>query len=222
MEDQDDRILTESSLRSSESKQHLAPRSLHKIRPTPVTVTGVSIVSTGWLVATFLVIAGIVIAAGWPNWMKNHNPDQLGNLISKVDIGLYYFCYELQIDPDVYCNGDFSTVFDDFCCTTYEAFDPPFNLSIGKVRLNKAEVNDISFLLSASVIYAFAFLMLFISLVVGVIAYCKPRFTVTFRSSKEKISVFAIAFVFQAIASECDKPHNHISRLLHCERKAVM
>ncbi len=189
-------LLAEASIKSSESKEHLVGLpSATKLRPTPVTVSGISAIATVWLLATFLTIAALVISAGWPNWMKNHDPDQLGNLVTTVDIGLFYVCYELNEDPDVYCNNDLATTFDNACCSPYLDFVTPSNLSIGKVRLNDADLDDIAYLFSASIIFAVATVMLIISLVLGVIAYLKPRVY------KGRCSLFAIAFVFQVATS---------------------
>ena len=167
------------SLRGSESQQHLVGHpSNTKLLPTPVTVTGISIVSTTWLVFTFLFISALVIAAGFPQWLQNRNLEQPSS-VSRADIGLYYICYNLTGDPP----------FRD--CTPYLQFSPPVNRS---TNLIEAGLQDIAFLFSASIVYAFGVGMLIVSLVVGVVAYCKPRI--------KTYSVFALAFIFQVIAGK--------------------
>lgn len=198
-------LLAETSVKTSESKEHLVGLpSSNQLRPTPVTVSGVSVVSVVWLVSTFLIIAALVVSGATVKWMRNDDPDQLGNLVTTVDIGLFYVCYELPIDPDVYCDNDLATTDGDACCSPYLDFVVPSNLSIGKVRLNDADADDIAYLFSASIIYAVAVVVLIVSLVFGVIAFCKPRVY------KSRCSVFAVAFVFQVIASECIRIRTYV------------
>ena len=196
------------SLKESESREQLVGgrASTTKLLPTPVTVSGVSFVSTTWLLVTFAVVVALVVAAGAPYWMKNEDPDQLGNLVNSVYLGLYYFCYELPLDPDVYCKDDLSTILDDSCCTTYSDFTNPVNLTIGSTRLEETSLDDLSYLFSASLVYAFAVVMLIVSLVFGVMAYCKPRI--------RNFSVFAIAFIFQISASEYQLTYSNVTSSL--------
>lgn len=165
------------SRRASDDQQHLVGLpSNSKLLPTPVTVTGISFVSTVWLVATFLIISALVIAAGFPQWLHNRE-QQFGSPVTRTDIGLYYLCYNLTGDPPT---RD---------CAPYLQFSPPVNRSTG---LNEADLQDIAFLFSASIVYAFGVGVQIISLVIGVVAYCKPRI--------KTHSVFALAFVFQVVA----------------------
>ena len=187
------------AMRSAESKEQLVggrkqkPSSSGKILPVPVTVSGVSFVSTFWLFGTFLVIAGLVIAGGFPNWIRNSveagSPQarSLGTIISTVDLGLYYFCFTItgQVCPDNFCN-----------CTTYLNFDPPEAIDLGATSFttglyNASSVSEIPFLFSSSIVYAFGVGMLVLSLLVGVVAYCKPRIC------RNKVSLFLASFVFQ-------------------------
>lgn len=170
------------SLRGSDSQQNLVGRqpSAARLLPTPVTVSGVSVVSTVWLLATFIIVSALVVAGGFPFWIHNHDPQQLGNQLSRADVGIYYFCYNLSTDQS----------FRE--CIPYLQFTPPSNLTHG---LEEAELEDIAFLFSSSIVFAFGLGMLVISLVVGVVAYCKPRI--------KKHSMFVVAFVFQVVGGEC-------------------
>ena len=167
------------SLRGSESQQHLVGLpSSSKLLPTPVTVTGISFVSTVWLIATFLIISALVIAAGFPQWLQNRDT-QVSTSVTRVDIGLFYLCYNLTGDPPT---RD---------CAPYLQFSPPVNRSTG---LSEANLEDIAFLFSASIVYAFGVGVQIMSLVIGVVAYCKPRI--------KTYSVFVLAFIFQVVAGK--------------------
>lgn len=171
-----------------------AASSRRMMKPTPVTVSGVSFVSTFWLIFTTLVLCGLVVSAAFPHWIENdvgsvEKRRELDNLLRRVDIGLYYFCYEIttSLDPTS-SNATFEE------CTPYLQYEPPATHDGSVTNLEKANLEDIAFLFSASIVYAFAFLMLVISLIVGVIAYCKPRV--------KNNSMFAVAFVFQVVGGE--------------------
>ena len=171
-----------------------AAASSRRMKPTPVTVSGVSFVSTFWLIFTTLVLCGLVIAAAFPHWIENdvgsvEKRRELDNLLRRVDIGLYYFCYKITTSLDPISNN---ATFEE--CTPYLQYEPPATHDGSATNLEKAELEDIAFLFSASIVYAFAFLMLVVSLIVGVIAYCKPRV--------KNNSMFAVAFVFQVVGGE--------------------
>ena len=164
------------------------------MKPTPVTVSGISFVSTLWLIFTTLVLCALVIVAAFPRWIHNevNTPEkrrELDNLVHKVDFGLYHFCYELTVSLDQATNN---ATFQE--CTTYLQYNPRATLDGTSTNLLQAETKDIAFLFSASIVYAFAFLMLLLSLVMGIVAYCKPKVLGT--------SMFAVAFVFQVIGGE--------------------
>lgn len=170
-----------------------APSSRH-IKPTPVTVSGVSFVSSFWLFLTIVVLCGLVIVSAFPRWIHNdvNTPEkrrELDNLVYSVDFGLYHFCYELRASLD---QGTNNASFED--CTTYMQYRPTASLDGIFTNLQEVDLEDIAFLFSASILYAFAFLMLLLSLVVGVIAYLKPKVKGT--------SMFAVAFVLQVIGGK--------------------
>ena len=165
-----------------------------RMKPTPVTVSGISFVSTFWLIFTILVLCGLVIAAAFPHWIENdvesvEKRRELGNILRHVDIGLFYFCYSLTATLDTLNSN---TTFKE--CTLYLQYDPPAKYDGSQTNLNAENLEDISYLFSASILYAFAFLMLVVSLVVGVIAYFRPRVL--------NVSMFAVAFVFQVVGGE--------------------
>jgi hypothetical protein len=167
------------------------PSSPRHMKPTPVTVSGVSFVSTFWLVCTIFVLCGLVIVAAFPRWVHNdvNSPEkrrELDNLVHRVDFGLYHFCYELTASLDQTTNN---ASFEE--CTTYLQYSPQATLDGISTNLAEADLKDIAFLFSASILYAFAFLVLLLSLIMGVVAYLKPKVLGT--------SMFAMAFVFQVI-----------------------
>lgn len=198
------------SLRTSDSQQQLvgARPSSGKFLPTPVTVTGVSFVSTMWLTATFLLFAGLVVAAGFPNWLHNEVPPGSGQArdlrtqISQVDLGLFFLYYNYTGNP---CLGSFingacnSTCRGVWCdAQLYLEYDPPATLVQGGANvstgLQAPDIRDIAFLFSSSIVYAFGCGMLLVSLFMGVVAYCKPRI--------KSCPMFLVAFVFQVISGE--------------------
>lgn len=170
------------------------PSSARLMKPTPVTVSGISFVSTLWLIFTLLVLCGLVVVAAFPRWIHNdvNTPEkrrELDNLVHEVNFGLYHFCYELAVSLDQSTNN---ATFEE--CTTYLQFSPRASLGDTPTNLLEAELKDIAFLFSASIVYAFAFLMLLLSLVLGIVAYFKPKVLGN--------SMFAVAFVFQVIGGE--------------------
>ena len=215
------------SLRTSDSQQQLvgARPSSAKFLPTPVTVSGVSFVSTMWLAATFLLFAGLVVAAGFPNWLHNEVPPGSGQardlrtLINQVDLGLFFLYYNYTGNP---CLGSFirgacnSTCRGQWCdAQLYLAYDPPASILQGGANvstgLQAAEISDIAFLFSSSIVYAFGCGMLLVSLFMGVVAYCKPRI--------KCCPMFVVAFVFQVISGEPgsrDSGHKYISLCCAC------
>ena len=170
------------------------PSSARLMKPTPVTVSGFSFVSTLWLCFTILVLCGLVVVAAFPRWINNDvdTPEkrrELDNLVHQVDFGLYHFCYELtaSLEPGTN-NASFHE------CTTYLQYNPRATLDGISTNLQPADLSDIAFLFSASIVYAFAFLMLLLSLIIGIVAYLKPKVLGT--------SMFAVAFVFQVVGGE--------------------
>lgn len=192
------------SRRGSDSQQLVgALPSSGRLLPTPVTVTGVSFVSTMWLVSTFLLLAGLIVAAGFPNWLHNEvtpgsgQARDLRTQVSDVDLGLFYLCYNLTGNPCLgTCRGECQGVW--CACQPYLSYNPPSELEQGGTNvstgLQAAVLQDIAFLFSSSIVYAFGCGMLAVSFFVGVVAYFKPRI--------KNNSMFLVAFVFQAIAGE--------------------
>ena len=151
-----------------------------RLLPTPVTISGVSFISTLWLLATFLVICALVVSGAFPNWMKNHEPRELDNQLGEADIGLYQICYRIGSRS----NSRICKFFLDFS---------PNETTTG---LEDAELNDIAFIFSSSIIYAVAVWVMIVSLVTGVVAYCKPRV--------KNQSMFLVAFILQMIGGKDD------------------
>ncbi len=184
-----------------------ASKQRDRMRPMPVTVSGTSCMSSLWLIATFLLLSGLIVAGGFPNWIRNRvelgtQARSLGNTLTQVDLGIYYLCYKLRG-----CGDDNSDVCEVQCresrvcgCYTYMDFDPPQHINAsnsvlvasGMQGLNSLQ--DIVFLFSASIVYAFGCFLLLISLLVGSIAFCKPKLG--------SCSLFAFAFVLQSVAGE--------------------
>ena len=183
----------------------------------PVKYTGISFVAGFWVSATFFVIAGLVVAGGSPYWLGNRiegapnsaqSFDLTGNnqysALVRVDLGLYYLCYQLLSDsPSVTCGAD--TACNGTCrdlrycgCVQYLSYDPPsmFTASDRLARPSSVfgpnSVTDFVWLFVASIIYAVGVFLLMVSLVVGAIAFFKPRV--------RNCSLFLTAFVFQIIA----------------------
>ena len=181
----------------------------------PVKHKGLSFVSAFWVLATFIVIACLAVAAGFPYWIVNSvdgapNSAQSRDLnvdysaLVRVDLGLYYLCYQLHSGTpscgmDDTCNGTCSEL--RYCgCVTYLSFNPPANFTTpdGVSRASSVfgaqSAMDFVWLFAASIIYAFGVLLLLLSLITGVIALCKPHVG--------KCSLFLMAFIFQIVAGE--------------------
>ncbi len=202
------------SIKGSESKEQLVGvghgagdlRSRSgRMLPMPVTVSGVSCVSFFWLTFTFFLISALVIAGGFPNWISNRvertpprNPQrvELSNSLDSVDLGLYYLCYNLTA-----CSNSTCTTFcgdNGFCgCHTYLTYNPS-SIFTDEGRSTPTNmrplesIEEIKFLFSASIVYAGGVLLLFVSLIIGILAFCKPRV--------RGCSVFIFAFLFQVFA----------------------
>ena len=181
----------------------------------PVKRKGMSFVSAIWILFTFIVIACLVVAAGFPYWIVNRvegapNSPQSRDLnidysaLVRVDLGLYYLCYQLYSGTPA-CGMDTSC--NDTCrnrgycgCVTYLSYNPPSNFTTtdGLSRVSSVHgaksAMDFVWLFAASIIYAGGILLLLISLVIGSVAFCKPRLG--------KCSLFMTAFVFQILAGE--------------------
>ena len=165
--------------------QLIANPSSHKLLPTPVTVSGISFVSTLWIVVTFLCTAGLIISAGFPNWAGANNP--LNNAgVTAAKIGLYYYCYTPLSSSRVASNQQ---------CSLYV----PHSQLNNDTRLSQVELNDIAFLFSSGVIYGVGTVLLLISLIIGAVAYCKPRI--------KGQSVFLAGFTVQLFACKCHCYH---------------
>lgn len=180
-----------------------------RMRPMPVTVSGVSCMSSLWLLATFLLLSGLIVAGGFPHWIRNrverdNRVRSLGNTLTRVDLGMFYLCYKLQG-----CGDESSAVCEEHCreericgCYTYMDFDPPEHINsstsnsviLASGMQGLSSLRDIVFLFSASIVYAFGCFLLLASLIVGAIAYCKPKLG--------HCSLFAFAFVLQSVAGE--------------------
>ena len=181
----------------------------------PVKRKGISFVSAFWILATFVVIAGLVVAGGFPYWIVNRiegapNSPQSRDLnddysaLVRVDLGLYYLCYQLHsgspiCGTDTSCNGTCRDT--RFCgCVPYLSYNPPsnFTTSDGVTRVSSVfgprSTMDFVWLFAASIIYAVGVFLLLVSLIVGAVAFFKPRFG--------NCSLFLTSFVFQIIAGK--------------------
>jgi len=197
------------SIKSSESKEQLVGNMRSKsgrLLPMPVTVSGVSCVSFFWLLFTFLLICGLIIAGGFPNWIVNRverspvrNPqrNEIANALDSVELGLFYLCFNLTACPDDFCSEDCQA--SGYCgCHTYMTFNPASNYTLATGRSTPTSIRplrsivQIQYLFSASIIYAAGILILIISLLFGILAFCKPRV--------RGCSIFVVAFIFQIFA----------------------
>lgn len=183
--------------------------------PPPVKHKGISFVSAIWILFTFIVIACLAVAAGFPYWIVNRvegapNSAQSRDLnmdysaLVRVDLGLYYLCYQLHsgqpaCGTETSCSG---TCRDRrFCgCVPYLSYNPPSNYSTsdGITRVSSVvgtkSVMDFVWLFAASIIYAVGVLFLLVSLIIGSVAFFKPKI--------RKCSLFLTAFVFQIFAGQ--------------------
>ncbi len=200
-------------MKGSESKEHLVggPRDLRsrsgRILPMPVTVSGVSCISFFWLTFTFFLLAALIVAGGFPNWISNRverspprNPQrvELSNSLDSADLGLFYLCFNLTACADSTCTVSCGN--SGFCgCHTYLTYFPSLNFTNdGRTTPTNmrsvSSLEEIKFLFSASIIYAGGVLLLVISLLIGILAFCKPRV--------RGCSIFIFAFLFQVFAGE--------------------
>lgn len=186
-------------------------RKRDRMMPMPVTVSGVSCVSTLWLLATFLIMSGLIVAGGFPNWIQNQvdpgaQATNLHNALSSVNLGLYYMCYNLTGCAQSACDGLCKD--HKLCgCYTYMTYDPPVTINTTKGEVvtptNLWPINSIGdfvFLFSGSIVYGFGCFLLLLSFVVGVVGYCKPRIG--------SCPFFLLAFVLQAVAGIPYSIHN--------------
>ena len=183
----------------------------------PVKRKGLSFVSAFWILLTFVVTACLVVAAGFPYWIVNRvdgapnsaqsrdlNIDNSYSALVRVDLGLYYLCYQLhsgrpECGMDNSCNGTCREL--GYCgCVSYLSYNPPANFVTvdGMTRMSSVygtqSARDFVWLFAASIIYAFGVLMLLLSLIIGALALCKPRCG--------GCSLFLTAFALQIIAGE--------------------
>ena len=163
--------------RSTSQQQLITTSSTHKFKPMPVTVSGVSVASTFWLVSTFLLIIGLVVAAGFPYWTTLDSPPTALKA-RDIKVGLFYLCFT----PGA---ADSSA---DEVCSLYMFHE------LNETNLADIELKDIVFLFVGSISYGIGTGLLMISLIVGIVAYCKPRI-------KEQ-SVFLAGFVIQLFGCE--------------------
>ena len=168
-----------SSSHAGSTRNLIQSNSSHKLRPKPVTVSGVSFASTTWLVCTFLIITGLVVAAAFPQWTTISSPTTALQAID-IETGLYYICYTPGIGQDSSVQP---------ICSTYVY--PEFSPS-NRTNLASIDLRDIAYLFTSSICYGVGTCLIMLSLIVGIVAYCKPRI-------KEK-SVYLVAFVMQLFA----------------------
>ena len=139
----------------------------------PVTVSGISVVSSLWLLFILAVSGALIVSFVFPSWVTIDSVRINRDLIvDNVYIGLFRYCRDDR-------NGSQQ-------CERYDASnnDP----------LAPGSLDDVQAFFAACIIYGFGCALLLISFLVGVVAYCKPRIS--------GVSVFLIAFFVQLIAGE--------------------
>ena len=144
-----------------------------RFRHEPVTISGVSVVSSLWLLFILAVSGALIVSFVFPSWVTIDSVRINRDLIvDNVYIGLFRYCRDDR-------NGTQQ-------CERYDASnDDP---------LAPESLDDVQAFFVACIIYAFGCALLLISFLVGVVAYCKPRIS--------GVSVFLIAFFIQLIAGE--------------------
>ena len=150
----------------------LAPPT-RKFRHEPVTVTGISVVSSLWLFFILAVSGALIVSLVFPTWVTVDSVRINRDLVvDNVHIGLFRFCRDDN-------NGTQQ-------CERYDVSnDDP---------LAPESLNDVQAFFAACIVYGSGCGLLVISFVVGLIAYCKPKIS--------GLSLFLIAFFIQLIAGK--------------------
>lgn len=150
----------------------LGPAGNKRFRHEPVTVTGISVVSSLWLFFILAVSAALIVSLVFPSWATIDSVRVNRDLIvENVYIGLFRYCRDSDGSQR---------------CERYDAQneDP----------LAPNSLDDVQAFFAACVIFALGCGLLLISFITGVCAYCKPRI--------HGVSVFLISFFIQLIAGK--------------------
>lgn len=161
-----------------------------RFRAEPVTVSGISCVSTAWLTATLLFTAGCCVALALPVWMRADRSEALvdtamrtpkpSDYIYDIEIGMTWFQANYSND------GGVSWIQRSYHYLEYTE---------DRTDVLPSSASDISVLLAAACVYGFGCGLLIISFFIGIVAYCKPRI--------KGVSIFLTAFWFQIVAAVC-------------------
>lgn len=162
-------------LNSSNGTVHkmLGSASKRRFRHEPVSVSGISVVSSLWLFFILAVSGALIVSFVFPSWATMSSVRINRDLVvENVHIGLFWYCRDDR-------NGTQQ-------CERYDVTneDP----------LAPESLNDVQAFFAACIVYAAGCGLLLISFVVGVFAYLKPRIS--------GVSVFLIAFFIQLIAGK--------------------
>lgn len=157
-----------------------------RFRPEPVTVSGISFVSTAWLAITVLLTIGCCAAFVLPVWMRADRVEALSD--SRRQLRPSDYIYDVQVGMTWYRANYSSTGGQSWIAQNYHYLQ----FSADETDVLPRDASDISVLLAASCAYGAGCGLLIISFFIGVLAYCKPRI--------KGASVFLAAFFFQLIA----------------------
>lgn len=149
------------------------PPGKKRFRHEPVTISGISVVSSVWLLIILAVSGGLIVSFVFPSWVTIDSVRVNRDLVvENVYIGLFRYCRDDR-------NGTQQ-------CERYDVSnDDP---------LAPDSLNDVQAFFAACVIYGSGCGLLLISFLIGVVAYLKPRIS--------GVSVFLIAFFVQLIAGK--------------------
>ena len=157
-----------------------------RFRPEPVTVSGISFVSTAWLVVTVILAAACCAAFALPVWMRADRVEAQRDPRRQIRPSDYV--YDVQIGMTWYRANYSSDNGQSWIALTYHYLQ----FSADETNVLPRDAADISVLLAASCAYGTGCGLLIISFFIGMVAYCKPRI--------KGASVFLAAFFFQLIA----------------------
>ena len=144
-----------------------------RFRHEPVTVTGISVVSSLWLLFILALSGALIVAFIFPTWVTVDSVRINRDLIvENVYIGLFRYCRD---------NTNGTQQCERYGVNSNDPFAPN-------------SLNEVQAFFAACVVYASGCGLLVISFLVGLTAYFKPRIF--------GVSVFLIAFFVQLIAGE--------------------
>ena len=144
-----------------------------RFRHEPVTVSGISVVSSLWLFFILAVSGALIVSFVFPTWATVDSVRINRDLVvDNVHIGLFRYCRDNN-------NGTQQ-------CERYDVGnDDP---------LSPESLNDVQAFFAACVVYGSGCGLLLISFLVGLVAYFKPKIY--------RLSVFLITFFIQLIAGK--------------------